>query len=60
MKNPAPMLDPNASPEERAALWASLSKRQRLALLKAGQRAAMPSSAARQAAVQAQRDDLKV
>lgn len=51
MKNPAATLDPNADPAALAAMWAKLSKRERLAMLRAGQRAAMPSSAARQAAV---------
>lgn len=50
-RNPRVTLDPNASPEALAAYWATLGKRQRLRLLRDTQAAAMPSSAARQAAV---------
>lgn len=56
MKNPAATLNPAATPEQLAAYWASLSKRERMALLRRGQAAAMPSSAARQSAVAATKD----
>jgi hypothetical protein len=57
MRNPKPQLDPNATPEALGAMWESLSKRQRMALLRNTARAAMPSSAARQAAVAATKDE---
>ena len=48
-KAPRITLDPNASPEDRAAYWQSLTKRERMAMLRSGNVLTVSSATAQDA-----------